>query len=99
MTATSMQFACSQCGQKLEVDLQWAGREANCPTCGQAIVVPGTAAAALGVQPHPTRHAPGRSYSSSVSGSGKQPAGSPFKKLFWLIVALTAAGFGYAMFH
>jgi len=36
-----MKFACPNCGQRLEAESAWAGRQINCPTCSAAIAVPG----------------------------------------------------------
>ncbi len=43
MTAhsTDINFACSQCGQRIVVDKSGAGQEADCPICGHPITVPG----------------------------------------------------------
>src|SRR5262245_51147152 len=32
-------FSCSTCGMKLKVKLEFAGRQAKCPTCKQPLVV------------------------------------------------------------
>ena len=45
MTATAalpnqIHFACSGCGKKFAVPLAYAGRKANCKTCGSPIIVP-----------------------------------------------------------
>jgi hypothetical protein len=36
-----MKFACPNCGQRLEAETAWAGRQINCPTCSGSIVIPG----------------------------------------------------------
>jgi hypothetical protein len=36
-----MKFACPHCSQRLEAESTWGGREINCPTCSNAITVPG----------------------------------------------------------
>jgi hypothetical protein len=35
-----MKFACPNCGQRLEAESTWAGRQINCPTCSGTITVP-----------------------------------------------------------
>lgn len=38
-------FKCEHCDQELSVDASGAGTEINCPSCGQAIIIPGPPAA------------------------------------------------------
>jgi DNA-directed RNA polymerase subunit RPC12/RpoP len=35
-----VKFACGECGKKLEVKLELAGRKVKCPGCGKAVLVP-----------------------------------------------------------
>src|SRR5688572_11482831 len=41
-----MKFACPNCGQRLEAESGWVGRQITCPTCSTSITVPGEAAPA-----------------------------------------------------
>jgi DNA-directed RNA polymerase subunit RPC12/RpoP len=34
-----MKFACANCGQRLEAETAWAGRQINCPTCSHSITI------------------------------------------------------------
>lgn len=36
----SIQFSCSSCGQPIEVDVEFAGKQAGCPYCGNVVNVP-----------------------------------------------------------
>ena len=36
-------FSCPQCGQQIQCDALWSGRETNCPACQQPLVVPSPA--------------------------------------------------------
>lgn len=36
----SFTFTCEACGQKLEAEDEFAGKQANCPACGKEIIVP-----------------------------------------------------------
>jgi len=38
---TTMKFECTQCGQHLEVETIYSGREVECPTCGKTVEIPG----------------------------------------------------------
>ena len=52
-----MKFACSNCGQRLDAEPAWAGRQIGCPTCGANITVPAEPVAAMDAQapgPHET---------------------------------------------
>ncbi len=40
VASTSIRFACSNCDQKLETDLEMAHTEIDCPTCGQRLMIP-----------------------------------------------------------
>src|SRR5687767_8776134 len=40
-----MKFACPNCGQRLEAESAWTGRQINCPTCAAAIAIPDEAPA------------------------------------------------------
>ena len=44
-------LSCSQCGMKLKVKEQFAGRQSKCPTCKQPLVVPMPSATAAFVHP------------------------------------------------
>ena len=44
-------FSCSQCGMKLTVQDQFAGRSSKCPTCKQPLVVPPPSATLAYVPP------------------------------------------------
>jgi hypothetical protein len=35
-----MKFACPNCGQRLEAESAWAGRQISCPSCSGAITIP-----------------------------------------------------------
>jgi hypothetical protein len=43
--ASAIEFACSQCGMKIKVKSEFAGRSSRCPTCKQPLVVPTAPAA------------------------------------------------------
>ncbi len=47
---TEFKFSCPQCGQNIQCDTSYSGRQINCPVCQQAIVVP-PAPRASGAQP------------------------------------------------
>ena len=47
-------FFCPQCGQHIQCDTSYSGRQINCPVCQQAIVVPQPLRAA-GAQPVPVK--------------------------------------------
>ncbi|NCC51703.1 MAG: hypothetical protein EOM20_10860 [Spartobacteria bacterium] len=36
----TFKFYCIRCGQKLQVQTAWVGREVSCSTCGRQIVIP-----------------------------------------------------------
>jgi DNA-directed RNA polymerase subunit RPC12/RpoP len=37
---STFKFYCIRCGQKLQVQTTWVGKEVNCSTCGNRITVP-----------------------------------------------------------
>jgi hypothetical protein len=37
---SEFKFSCPQCGQHILCDMEWGGREINCPACQQTLVVP-----------------------------------------------------------
>ena len=37
---SEFKFFCPQCGQRIQCDISYSGRQINCPVCQQAIVVP-----------------------------------------------------------
>jgi WD40 repeat protein/DNA-directed RNA polymerase subunit RPC12/RpoP len=39
--ASTRSFSCSECGKKLKVQADLAGKKVKCPQCGKAIIVPG----------------------------------------------------------
>ncbi|MBN1676712.1 MAG: hypothetical protein JXR37_37050 [Kiritimatiellae bacterium] len=36
----TFKFYCVRCGQKLQAEAAWVGREVTCSTCGRAITIP-----------------------------------------------------------
>jgi hypothetical protein len=51
-----MKFACPNCGQRLEAESAWAGRQINCPTCSAGLTVPEeVASGAAAVVPRRTK--------------------------------------------
>ena len=37
---SEFKFSCPQCGQHIQCDTLWSGRQINCPACQQPLVVP-----------------------------------------------------------
>jgi DNA-directed RNA polymerase subunit RPC12/RpoP len=48
-----IQFPCLQCGKKLKVQEELAGKKVKCPGCGNNLAVPKSAVAALATQAKP----------------------------------------------
>lgn len=46
-----MKFACSNCGQRIEAESAWAGRQIACPTCAINLTVPSDLGGASSVEP------------------------------------------------
>jgi hypothetical protein len=40
MTTTSFKFQCPHCAQRLECDIDLAGREIDCPGCERSLIIP-----------------------------------------------------------
>ena len=75
---TGFQFFCSRCGQLIQADPGYSGKEINCPVCQQLTIVP-PATGSPTVQP--------------LSQGGGSPGGEPPKapkQKTWLIAAMAA---------
>lgn len=56
MKATTIRFACTNCGAGLQADSRAVGFEVECPGCGEVLVVPGPGAKAPKVpEPEPEK--------------------------------------------
>jgi hypothetical protein len=69
---SKLKFSCSHCGQHLECDDQFAGREIPCPKCKAATVVPAAAG-----KPTPALQKSGMTF---VPESWRKPPTSDQKK-------------------
>jgi len=47
----AIQFQCTQCGEHLSIDPQWAGKQAKCPRCAAVVNVPDAASVAAPAPP------------------------------------------------
>ena len=100
-----MKFACSSCGENIEVGPEWAGKPTNCPHCGAGIQVPDQAeppsmppalsAAPAGPEnPYqtPQSAAPGRYQMDPVSKAFAEIALQSKASLLWGIVGIFCVG-------
>lgn len=98
-----MIFECPYCDQSLEVENAGAGQTIHCPICGQPVIIPDPNAPNVAQQPtvpRPPMYVPLQPLASGAS----KPLIKKKKRLgcgvfFFLLVVISAGGFGYAMYR
>jgi hypothetical protein len=86
-----MKFQCPHCRQDLDVDAQWVGYEANCPSCGRAVLVPARSLKALSIATFETKPK-----SSSTTNYKVASGGGGFVKFLVIFFLLAGAAFAFA---
>src|SRR5438874_13349754 len=86
-----MNLNCPHCQQNLEIDEALVGQTVDCPSCHQSLTVPAI--------PPPPLHVPLAPVSPGSTGASKKRKGCGCETIFWLLILLAAAAFGYAMYR